>query len=114
MKQHYREVFNDGFLEYGYKKTQRSESGKKTGEAFTSNGKLAYKEMTARDSDYQLAGAMGSKLDLKVKTMFPPSFRSIVKSKLKVVIRGKEFDVIKVDHDTQTLFLYFLLQEVGG
>lgn len=113
MIQHHREVFNDGFLQYGHKKTVRSSSGKNTGGVFTGEGKLAFKEMSARDSDYLLAGAMGGKLDLKVKTLYPPSFRTIEKSKLKVVIRGKEYDVLKADTDSVTRFLYFYLQEVG-
>ena len=113
MKQPYREVFNDGYLQYGYKKTQRSDSAKRIGNVFTAEGKLAFREMSARESDYQLAGAMGAKLDLKVKTMYPPSFQSIKKSKLKVVIKGIEFDVIKVDSDNGNQFLYFMLQEVG-
>lgn len=114
MNQHHKEVFNDGYFTYGHKKTSRSDSGKRTGEVFLSEGKLAFKEMSAREGDYQLAGAMGAKLDLKVKTLYPPSFRSINKNKLKVVIRGTEYDVIKVDPDNVTRFLYFYLQEVGG
>ncbi|MDF2605903.1 MAG: putative phage head-tail adaptor [Bacillales bacterium] len=114
MKPHYKEVFNDGFLLYGHKVTQRSELKKRLGETFVQEGKLAFREMSARDSDYQLVGMMGAKLDLKVKTMYPPSFRTINKSKLKVVIRNVEYDVIKVDSDNVTKFLYFYLQEVGG
>ncbi|MEC1778404.1 phage head closure protein [Schinkia azotoformans] len=111
--QPHKEAFNDGFLQYGYTKSQRSESGKKTGDIFTTEGKLAFREMSARESDYQLAGAMGAKLDLKVKTLYPPSFRNIKKSKLKVRINGIEFDVIKVDSDNANQFLFFMLQEVG-
>lgn len=113
MLKHYKEVFNDGYLQYGFKKTQRSESGKRIGDIFTAEGKLAFREMSARESDYQLAGAMGAKLDLKVKTLYPPSFRTIKKTKLKVIIRGIEFDVIKVDSDSENRFLFFYLQEVG-
>jgi SPP1 family predicted phage head-tail adaptor len=109
----YRETFNDGFLSYGHKQTQRSTTGKRIGEVFTEEGKLAFKEMSCRDSDYQMAGIMGVSLDLKVKTLYPPSFRNINKSKLKVVIDNVEYDVIKVDPDAEKRYLYFYLQKVG-
>lgn len=110
----YRETFNDGYLRYGRKKTQRSEAGKRVGEQFQEEGRLAFKEISMRESDYQMAGIMGAKLDLKVKCPYPPSFRSINKSKLKVIINQVEYDVIKVDPDNANRFLYFYLQEVGG
>lgn len=109
----YKETFTDGFLMYGHKKTTRSETKKRIGESFVQEGTLAFKEMSARESDYQLAGTMGAKLDRKIKTMYPPSFRSINKNQLKVVIQGIEYDVIKADPDNVNSFLYFYLQEVG-
>jgi hypothetical protein len=113
MERH-RETFNDGYLQYGHKQTHRSETGKRIGESFTGEGMLAFKEMSCRDSDFQMAGILGASLDLKVKTLYPPSFRRINKSKLKVVVAGVEYDVIKVDSDSQKSHLYFYLQEVGG
>jgi SPP1 family predicted phage head-tail adaptor len=110
----YRETFNDGFMSYGHKQTQRSSTGKRIGESFTAEGKLAFKEMSCRDSDYQMAGILGASLDLKVKTLYPPSFRNVNKNKFKVVIKGVEYDVIKVDSDSEKTYLYFYLQEVGG
>ncbi|KZR58360.1 hypothetical protein [Pseudobacillus badius] len=110
----YRETFNDGFLQYGYKQTKRSETGKRLGEIFTAEGRLAFKEVTCRDQDYQMAGIMSASLDLKVKTLYPPSFRRINKSKLKVVIDEKEFDVIKADPDNSKRYLHFYLQKVGA
>ncbi|MGQ4666525.1 head-tail adaptor protein [Metabacillus halosaccharovorans] len=107
------ETFNDGFLIYGRETTQRSETGKRTGKTFSAEGKLAYKEMSCRDSDYQMAGYMDASLDIKVKTLYPPSFQNISKSKLKVRIGNIEFDVIKVDPDGKR-YLYFYLQEVGA
>ncbi|TLS37741.1 phage head closure protein [Pseudalkalibacillus caeni] len=109
----YRETFNDGFLQYGHNSVQRSANGKRIGESFLAEGKLAFKEMSARESDFELAGTMGSSLDLKVKTRFPPSFRNIKKSGLKVVIESVEYDVIKADVDRNNNYLYFYLQEVG-
>jgi hypothetical protein len=108
------EVFNDGYLDYGYKQTQRSPTGKRIGEVFVAKGKLAFKELSCRDSDYQMAGLMRASLALKVKTPYPPSFRMISKSKLKVVISGIEYDVINVDSDPGKRYLFFYLQEVGA
>lgn len=105
---------NDGFLEYGHKTVVRSENRKKIGEQFVSEGTLAFTEMSARESDYQMVGFLNSQLDMKVKTMFPPSFKNINKNKLKVMIRGIEYDVIRVDPDNVNSYLYFYLQEVGG
>jgi hypothetical protein len=105
------ETFNDGFLQYGRMQIQRSGSAKRTGESFVADGRLAFRELSARDSDYHSCGLLNAKLDLKVKTMFPPSFRSISKSKLKVRIGNMEYDVIKADWDRY--YLYFYLQEVG-
>jgi SPP1 family predicted phage head-tail adaptor len=110
----YRETFNDGFLSYGHKQTQRSATGKRIGEVFTEEGKLAFKEMSCRDQDYHMANIMGASLDLKVKTLYPPSFRKINKSKLKVIINNIEYDVINVDSDEGKQYLYFYLQEVGA
>ncbi|BAR86663.1 head-tail adaptor protein [Bacillus thuringiensis serovar kyushuensis] len=108
----YRETFNDGFLKYGRTVTKRSENAKRIKGFFSEEGKLAFRELSARDSDYQSCGLLHAKLDKKVKTLFPLSFRSVNKNKLKVVIDHLEYDVIKVDSDKQ--YLYFYLQEVGG
>ncbi|WP_088036850.1 phage head-tail adapter protein [Evansella clarkii] len=106
------EVFNDGFLEYGLNEVQRNERGKRIGEKFSYIGTLAFKLMDAREEDYQLAHAMGATLDLKLKTHFPPSFRTKAKSRLACKIEGSNFDVIKVDWDSGRRYLYFYLQEV--
>ncbi|WJE54323.1 phage head-tail adapter protein [Bacillus cereus] len=108
----YRETFNDGFLQYGYKKTERSENGKRIGEVFHPEGKLAYKEMSIRDSDYQIVGVLTTGLDYKVKTLYPPFFKKINKNKLKVLINGIEYDVIKADSDSNKRYLFFYLQQV--
>lgn len=110
----YRETYNDGFLTYGHKITKRSKTGKRLGETFNSEGKLAFKEMSCRDNDYRMAGILGASLDLKVKTLYPPSFRKINKSKLKAVIDGIEFDVIKADPDKAKRNIFFYLQKVGA
>jgi hypothetical protein len=114
MKQ-YRETFNDGFLQYGYKVTERSPTGKRIGDSFVPDGKLAYKLMSAREQDHQLAGTMNSRLDLKVKTLLPPSMESMKrKSNLKALIDQTEYDVITIDRDKTRRYLFFYLQEVGG
>ncbi|MDF9457037.1 phage head closure protein [Bacillus cereus] len=107
----YRETLNDGFLQYGYKKTERSEEGKRIGEKFHEEGKLAYKVMSLRDSDYKMVGVLTTGLDLKVKTLYPPLFRKINKNKLKVLMDGIEYDVIKADHDSNKQYLFFYLQQ---
>lgn len=113
MMKPYRETFNDGFMQYGFSKTARSESGKAVGKSFSPVGKLAYKELSCRDRDYELAGVLDSKLDRKIKTLAPPSFKTISKSKLKVVVESNEYDVIEVDTDPGRRYLFFYLQKVG-
>jgi hypothetical protein len=114
MKKPLHQTFNDGFLQYGYSKTGRSDRGKRIGGQFQKEGVLAYHLMNARDEDYRLAGFLGVSLDLKVMTRFPPSFSNISKSKLVCMIGDKEYDVIKVDNDNDKRYLYFYLQEVGA
>jgi hypothetical protein len=116
------EIFNDGYLSYGFRSIERSSQGKRIGETFLQKGKLAFKLMSARDQDYQLVGTMGSSLDLKVKTMLPPtiptlfseSYTDLRKSNITVRIGSIEYDVITVDFDNSRRYLFFYLQEVGG
>ncbi|UII56710.1 phage head closure protein [Cytobacillus spongiae] len=109
----YRETYNDGFINYGRKSTTRTSTGKRIGETFESIGTLAFKEISCRDSDFQMAGLKGASLDLKIKTPFPPSFRDLNKNKLTVILRGYEYDVINVDYDQMKTSLFFYLQRVG-
>ena len=106
----YRETLNDGFLQYGYK-NRAFRRGKRIGEKFHEEGKLAYKVMSLRDSDYKMVGVLTTGLDLKVKTLYPPSFRKINKNKLKVLMDGIEYDVIKADYDSNKQYLFFYLQQ---
>lgn len=108
-----REHFNDGFIEYGTKTTQRSEKGKRIGEVFIPQGKLAYTELSFRDEDYKMAQSMSAVLNIKIRTLCPPSLRNTNKNKLTVLKDGIEFDVIKADSDLEKRYLYFYLQEVG-
>lgn len=107
------QTFNDGFLKYGRKATSRNDRGKRVGDVFQQEGVLAFHLLNARDSDYQFAGVMGSSLDLKIKTLYPPSFRKVNKNDLICVIDKVEYDVIKVDADNDKRYLFFYLQEVG-
>ncbi|WP_229683040.1 phage head-tail adapter protein [Virgibacillus oceani] len=107
------EVFNDGFLIYGRTKTKRDSSGKRIGEKFNAEGKLAYKLMSARAEDHDMAGSIGASLDKKVKTRFPPGFRKVKMTSLKARMDTFEYDVINVDWDSGKRYLYFYLQEVG-
>lgn len=107
-----RETLNDGYLQYGHRKTVRTD-GKRTGTTFEAEGKLAFKEISIREEDYQVANLNTTTLSLKLKTLYPPFFRNIRKNKLKVLIDRVEYDVLKVDPDYGKNFLYFYLQEVG-
>lgn len=106
-------ALNDGLVQYGTKATKRSEKGKRIGDVFIPQGKLAYQEMSCRDEDYQLAQIMSKSLDIKIKTLYPPQLKNVNKSKLTIVLNSVEFDVIKCDPDRAKNYLYFYLQEVG-
>lgn len=108
------DALNDGFIQYGTKETKRSEKGKRIGDTFLPQGRLAYQEMSARDEDYQLAQIMSKSLDIKIKTLYPPSLRNVKKSKLTIVINNIEYEVIKCDADRARNYLYFYLQEAGA
>lgn len=99
-------------MKYGQRKTIRTE-GKKTGTKFIEEGTLAFNELSIREQDLQVASLSTSRLDLKVETLYPPFFKGIRKSKLKVIIDDLEYDVLKVDSDYSNNFLYFYLQEAG-
>lgn len=114
MSQAHRETFNDGYLVYGRKVTKRSSTRKRIGETFQAEGTLAFKLMSERAEDYQMAETMGHQLDLKVKAPLPPLFNKRKSSTLKIQIDGMEYDVITVDYEPSRRFLYFYLQEVGG
>lgn len=106
-------TLNDGYIQFGTKETKRSEKGKRIGDTFLPQGRLAYQEMSARDEDYQLAQIMSKSLDIKIKTLYPPSLRNVNKSKLTMVLNSVEYDVIKCDSDGPKNYLFFYLQEVG-
>lgn len=109
-----RDVLNDGFIQYGTKETERSSKGKRIGEKFVPMGRLAYQEMSCRDEDYEMAKVLSAVLSLKIRTLCPPRLRKYNKNKLKVIVEGTEYDVIKVDSDREKMYLYFYLQEVGA
>lgn len=110
-----RDTHNDGFLQYGTKETARSAKGKRIGgDKFVQIGRLAFKELSCRDSDYELAKALTATLNLKVRTLCPPTFKRQDMSKLKVLLNNIEYDVIKADSDYEKRYLYFYLQEVGA
>ena len=107
-------ALNDGFLIYGTDETIQSAKGKNIGETFKRMGRLAYQEMSARDEDYEMAQNINSSvLNLKVRTLCPPSLWKGNRSNLKVIIDNMKYDVIKADSDREKRYLYFYLQEVG-
>jgi len=107
-----RETFNDGVLAYGKLETQLNENGRSIGKAFNPVGTLPFRFLNARDSDYLAFGAMGLKLDLKVKTPTPPMLHNKSMTPYTVKINDQQYDVIKGDRDN--IYLYFYLQRVGG
>lgn len=109
------DALNDGFLIYGIDETIQSTKGKLIGENFNVLGRLAYQEMSCREEDYQIAQNINSSiLNLKVRTLLPPSLRKGNRSNLKVIIENTKYDVIKTDSDFDKRYLYFYLQEVGS
>lgn len=110
----YRDTQNDGYLEYGIRKTERNERKARIVGEFESMGRLAFKEMSCRESDYLLAKALSASLDLKIRTFYPPNLKNFPKQKLKIILNSTEYDVIKVDDDREKRYLYFYLQEVGS
>ena len=108
------DALNDGWAYYGTKETQRSERGKRIGEKFVAMGRLAYQEMSSREQDFGIMQTMSRSLDLKIRTLRPPHLSRATLSKLKMVIDGIEYDVVRADSDREKRYLYFYLQEVGA
>lgn len=107
-----RKTYNDGYLQFGQTETGRSETGKRIGNVFVEEGRLAYSEQSCREQDYQMADILSRSLDVKVKTPLPPDYRLFSRKRVKV--SGVTFDVIKVDADRANDELYLYLQEVGS
>lgn len=103
------ESFNDGILQYGEVKAIFAEGvNKKIGEELVPKGKLCFRNINARESDYILADARGSVLDRKVKAPYHKN----LKNTDKVMIEGALYDVIKLD-DENKRFWYIYLQKAG-
>lgn len=113
MKKYDKKTFTDGFLIYGKSERQRSELGKDQGNKFTQIGKLAFNELSHRESDYQVIDVIGGSLDKKVETMYPSSLRKESKKDLMVILDDVKYDVIYVDADSRKRYLYFYLQKAG-
>lgn len=114
MNKQIREVLNDGFANYGVQKTERSANRVRVNGKFENMGRLAFKTLSCREQDYQIAQTLSAVLDMKIKTFYPPDLKDFPKNKLKIRINNIEYDVIKVDHDTEKRYLFFYLQEVGN
>lgn len=111
MNKQIRETFNDGLLEYGLYKTQRNTARKVLGKTFERVGALFYRELSIRESDHSQYGSSGTSIDLKVKTLAPPTLR-VSKDDMMVKINDQMYSVIKVDGDKQ--YLYFYLHTIEG
>lgn len=104
--------FNDGFMVFGNNQTKYS--GKKSvGKEFIKSGTMAFTEMSVRDQDYTLIDALGSTLDMKIKTMYPIHLEKDLANKFTVRIKGTEYETIKVDRDRNKDYLFWYLKRVG-
>ncbi|EUJ56630.1 phage head closure protein [Listeria fleischmannii] len=102
------DCYNDGILNYGTLQTIRTNNGRRaTDKVFNSSGFLHFEEMSIREQDRIVCGAMDSILDLKVKT----PFRKEARTCKKVKAYGSIYDVITIDKDATRLFWY--LQKAG-
>lgn len=97
---------------YGQNKTRYSLK-KAVGKDFEKSGTLTFTEMSARDQDYTLVNALGSTLDMKVKTMYPFHLEKILANKFAVHIKGVEYETIKIDRDRNKESLFWYLKKVG-
>lgn len=104
-------TLNDGVLRYGYQETLLSEKKKVIGKKFVEEGKLFFKELYARDSDYQICNSIGSKLERKVQTLLARHSQINVLTNKTISIDGDLFEVIRADQDKNYLYLY--LSRVG-
>lgn len=106
------EVFNDGFFEYGQLITQRSSTKKAIGKVFQSEiNPIAFKYLSVRDSDYQMADTMNVQLDLKIKSYYF-ALNELTKSGRVIKLDGKYYDIINTDVDADRRYIYIYLQEV--
>lgn len=108
-----RETFTDGVLVYGHYTTKLSAKKKVIGKEFVKEGKLFFRELYARESDFLTCSSMGAVLEVKLKTLFPPVFRKVNKTDLVVKIDETEYEVIKAD-DSDKHYIYFFLAKSGG
>lgn len=106
------EVFNDGYFEYGTMKTLRSANKKAIGKEFQSEiTPVAFKYLSARDSDYQMAETMNSQLDLKIKAYYF-AINNVTRSGHVIKLNDRYYDIINTDVDTDRRYIYLYLQEV--
>ncbi|HDX9587593.1 TPA: phage head-tail adapter protein [Bacillus pseudomycoides] len=108
----YRKTYNDGFITILEPKTIRNANKKVIGKETVEVMKLRFSEMSFRETDIQLAESLGEKLDMKIETLYPPTFKQHDISKLTVVLRGESYSIIKTDRFRNSLYLY--LQKVGA
>ncbi len=106
-------VFNDGMVSV-YKTKPRSSSfgaalnvSKKSDMEFVV--KLAYKEMSKRDQDYEFADAKNRNLSIKLKTRLYAG--GGINSSFKAVIGNILYSILKLDSDRSQGIMYFYLEE---
>lgn len=69
--------------------------------------KLAYEEKSKRDEDIEFAQSIGRSLSLKVKTRLHEK----VDPSKKIMIEGKLYSILKIDHDRANREMYIYLEE---
>ncbi len=99
---------NDGVLYFGEIETKRKH-GEKVSEEFKAILPLRFDYAKIRQSDYDVIGATGQIIDLKVKTYYTKN----VNKSHKVKIDKDFYDIYRLDPGSSKIFLYWYLQKVG-
>lgn len=107
---HTHEELNSGQLSYGSDKPIRDDFGKHTGSTFEIAGTLNFKNMSLRESDYNLYEAIDKVVARKVKVYYVPG----IEKTHKVMIEGEKYDLTRVDPDNEKVFMYLYLEKVNN
>ena len=100
---------NSGQLSYGSDKHTRDAAGKRTGSTFEIAGVLNFKNMSLRESDYNLYDAIDKVIARKVKVYYVPG----IEKNHKVILEGEKYDITRIDPDNEKTFLYLYLERVN-
>lgn len=102
------DLLNDGLLDFGQRKTNRSITGKKDGELFVKDGSLFFNYQTVnRKFDEYLVGHIEN-VDMKIKCYYT---NELNKSHI-VVIDEKKFEIIEMDPDRNKKYVFLFLRKL--